>query len=107
MSNAHLNVSTSAARHYQPTVNQDAQTIADGVTGQIKQAVHQALLDAASIADAKTRRSLQGQFPDEVLDALAGPALAALKQPGKQPADVTANASAHSLQANIDDLPKD
>ncbi|CAM3794586.1 hypothetical protein EV679_0331 [Kerstersia gyiorum] len=116
MSTAHLNVSTSTAHPYKPTVNQDAKEIADGVSSRIKQAVQQALLDAASVADAKIRRSLQGQFADEVLDALAGPALATLKQSGKQSADVAANSATYphahqavtnTLSADISNLPKE
>ncbi|AZV95192.1 hypothetical protein CBF45_16875 [Bordetella sp. J329] len=116
MSTAHLNVSTGTARPYKPTVNQDAKDIADGVASKVKQAVHQALLDAASVADAKIRRSLQGQFADEVLDALAGPALTALTQPEKQPAAVAANSAVHPyagrgaghiLSADVSNLPKE
>lgn len=84
MSTSHLTVSTGTARPYKPAVNQDAQDIANVVGDQVKQAIHQSLLDAASTADAKVRRSLQGQYPDEVLDAVAGPALAALAQSSQQ-----------------------
>lgn len=107
MSTSRLTVSTGTARPYKPAVNQDAQDIANVVGDQVKQAIHQSLLDAASTADAKVRRSLQGQYPDEVLDAVAGPALAALAQSSKQGDAIAANSAAHILAVDITTLPKE
>lgn len=107
MINAKLTVSTNSARPLSPTINQDAQDIADGIASHIRQAVHGELLAAASLADAKIRRSLEGRYPAVVLDALAGSALAQLAAESKAGgAQVTANsARPHPLTADVRDLP--
>ncbi|MFT8276599.1 hypothetical protein ACMSSJ_13810 [Kerstersia gyiorum] len=107
MSKPYLSVSTGTARPYKPTVNQDAKDIADGVASQVRQAVHQTLVDAGSLRDAKTRRELSGKYPDAVLDGLAGEALAALARQAKESAGLSANSGtrAHRLTADVRNLP--
>jgi membrane-bound ClpP family serine protease len=106
-----LTVSTHSARpcRIAPTINQDAQDIANAIGRNVQMAVHQAISDVDSKRDAALRDEVAEVYGRTVANGLAGEALAELARQCRKKADspITANSGIPLLTADVRNLPDD